>query len=499
MRHQPVVALLAASLLAIPAAAQTKIKRGFNVFSAQQDVEIGQQSAQEVEGQLPLVNDARVQAFVEQIGAKLAAHAPGPDFPYAFKVVNASDLNAFALPGGPVYLNRGVIESARTEGEVAGVLAHEIAHVGLRHGTHEASKQYLAQAGFGLLGGLIGKDARNSDVAQIVGGFGLNALFLKYSREAESQADVAGVQIMTAAGYSPSDMASFFDLLQQADSRRSVEWLSSHPTPSHRQDRIREEARLIGAPSASTPSSRAFLDARAALARMRPAPTTTELKKGATSGTTSSTSSGTSSGTSTSTGTVSSRRRTPVQTDIELPSRTNVTFRDDTGVFQVRYPSNWRVDHDEDGMGVTLTPPNGVLRVGNRTEIVVGAIIDHYEPFGTTRRPSTLFGDTTQSSDATADLVDGLLRSQRHLRQTGSLRRIRWSDNVRGLAATLAGVSPSTGIDERVVVATRELEDGHLLYVLFVAPAADVDQQRVLDTIMGSLSVRDEMPHPSGT
>ena len=152
-----VVALVAVSGGA--ALGQTPVTAGFNLFSADQDVEIGRQSAVEAERQLPVVRDPSIAGSVDRIGRRLAAVAPGPKFPYTFKVINASDINAFALPGGPVYVTRGIIEAVRNEGELAGVMAHEISHVALRHGTNQVSKAYLAKAGIGLLGGILGGSA----------------------------------------------------------------------------------------------------------------------------------------------------------------------------------------------------------------------------------------------------------------------------------------------------------------------------------------------------
>jgi hypothetical protein len=125
--------------------------------------------------------------------------APGASFIYQFNLVNATDINAFALPGGYLYLNRGLIEAVENEGQLAGVMAHEMAHVALRHGTSQASKAYLGQTGLGLLGGLIGKDDHSSDdTIAALGGFGMNTLFLKFSRAAEEQADITGAQMMAA-------------------------------------------------------------------------------------------------------------------------------------------------------------------------------------------------------------------------------------------------------------------------------------------------------------
>src|SRR5688572_7985290 len=138
------VAVLSIVALAAPALAQTQVKPGFNVFSAEQDVEIGQQSAAEAEQQLPLLRDRGTDDYINDLVKDLAQHAPGPKFPYQAKVVNAADVNAFALPGGYMYVNRGLVQSARSESELAGVLSHEIAHIALRHGTHNASKAYMA-------------------------------------------------------------------------------------------------------------------------------------------------------------------------------------------------------------------------------------------------------------------------------------------------------------------------------------------------------------------
>jgi len=219
------VAIMTMIVVAGSASGQTVVKPGFNVFSVDQDVEIGKQSALQVAKQLPMVSDATASRYVSNLGARLAAQAPGAKFPYQFKIVNASDINAFALPGGFIYVNRGLLDKVRSEGELAGVMAHEIAHVALRHPTNQASKAYLAQAGLGILGGLLGGKSESStgQIIGVVGGFGLNTLFLKFSRSAESQADIVGSQIMAKAGYDPMEMAHFFGYLAQQTKRRDRE------------------------------------------------------------------------------------------------------------------------------------------------------------------------------------------------------------------------------------------------------------------------------------
>jgi beta-barrel assembly-enhancing protease len=248
----------AVSVLAGGASAQTRVSPGFNLFTPQQDVQVGRESAAQVERQVPVLRHAAANAYLNRVGRRLTANAPGPRFTYTFKIANLSDVNAFALPGGYVYVHRGLLERVRTEGELAGVLAHEIAHVGLRHPTNQASKAYVAQAGIGILGALLGeRDASTStEIMKTVGGVGLNAVFLRYSRKAETEADVAGTQIMARAGYDPADMARFFQYLKTLSGRepsRLERFFSDHPAPSDRESRIRKEISLIGSTRRTAP------------------------------------------------------------------------------------------------------------------------------------------------------------------------------------------------------------------------------------------------------
>src|SRR5215470_5808674 len=195
---------------------QPRFKPGFNLFSPQQDVEIGRQSAQQILTETPMLDDPEIDGYIEQLGAKLASKAAGERFPYQFRVVATREINAFALPGGFLFVNAGAIAAAHNEGELAGVIAHEIAHVSLRHGTNQASKARLARAGLGILGGIAGAGS-DSDLGQAIGaigGLGANMLFLKYGRAAEKEADLEGARIMVEAGYDPRDMANFFKALE---------------------------------------------------------------------------------------------------------------------------------------------------------------------------------------------------------------------------------------------------------------------------------------------
>ena len=240
---------VAAALFSLTLASATPAA-AINLFSVQQDAEMGRQAAQDAERQLPMLRDGMAEGYINAIVQRLAAVAPGPRFPYRARVVNAAEINAFALPGGYVYVNRGLIEAVRNEGELAGVLAHEMAHVAQRHGTSQATKAYGAQMGVGLLGSLLGgRDQRLGVGEQIIGGLGLNALFMKFSRNAESEADRVGAQMMSRAGYDPMAMANFFDLLaaQQRGNPSGVsQFFSDHPSPQNRSANIRALAGQLG-------------------------------------------------------------------------------------------------------------------------------------------------------------------------------------------------------------------------------------------------------------
>src|SRR6266702_6242358 len=170
--------IFALVVTAYAADSRTKLKPGWNLFSPQQDIEMGRESAKQAEMQLPLLNDRQATSYIDTLGKQLASHAPGEKYPYQFKIVNDTAINAFALPGGFIYVNRGAIEAADSENQIEGVIAHEIGHVVLRHGTNQVSKAYLAQAPLAILGGVLGSNSIGSVLAQLSVGFGLDSLFL---------------------------------------------------------------------------------------------------------------------------------------------------------------------------------------------------------------------------------------------------------------------------------------------------------------------------------
>jgi predicted Zn-dependent protease len=278
MKRQTAGSIIATVLLGVSLGAATPIPQRRNSFTPAEDVRLGRQAAADVRQQLPMLNDRATESLVERIGGRLVAAVPAqyrqPAFRYSFDVVNAREINAFALPGGPMFLNRGMLQAARTDDEVAGVMAHELSHVVLRHGTLQAAKAQKFQLGAiagQVLGSIVG--GRTGQVISQGSQVGLGTYFLKYSREYEREADLLGAQIMARAGYDPRQMANMFRTIQQRSGGQGPEWLSDHPDPGNRYAAInREAATLRVAGSADT--GPAFESIHARLAQMPPAPAT---------------------------------------------------------------------------------------------------------------------------------------------------------------------------------------------------------------------------------
>jgi hypothetical protein len=431
------VNFIAALLVALPLAAQTKITAPKNKYSPQQDVQIGREAAAEVRKQYPLLRDGSVNRLVEEIGERLVAEIPGefrqPAFKYSFDVVNMSDINAFALPGGPMFLNRGMIEAARTDAEVAGVMAHELSHVILRHGTAQATKGQPFQIGAiagQIVGAIIG--GRTGQVIASGSELGLGAWFLKYGRDYERQADLLGAQMMARAGYDPRQMANMFRTIQKQGGNRGPEWLSSHPDPGNRYDAINREASMLRVEGRADTADE-FQSARASLGRMSPAPSAEQVAR-----------------------TQQQGRERPVGTGartmrIEPPSSRWRTYQP-ADFLRLAVPENW--DQVSSDGSVTYAPEGGYDR----------AAFTHGLQIGVTR-PND---DNLQAS--TDQLVRGFAQSNPRLRRESGYNRTT-VDGRGALTVRLSNVSDATGRPEAIALTTVKLRDGSVLYLLGVAPA----------------------------
>lgn len=221
------------------------LRPGFNTFSKDQDVQLGQENAQEVLKQYELVQNQSLQDYVRKLGDRLASttEARQSGFKFTFTLLNVPQINAFALPGGPMFIYTGIFKAADNEGQLAGVMAHEMSHVILRHGTHEASKANLVKLPLALAAAATGGSLLGQ-VAQMGLGLTANSFILKFSRDAESEADALGSHLMSEAGYNPIEMARFFEKLA-AGGGQGPQFLSDHPNPGNREKAIEQEIRTL--------------------------------------------------------------------------------------------------------------------------------------------------------------------------------------------------------------------------------------------------------------
>jgi len=243
----------------------------FNVYSKDQDIEIGRQAAAEVSKQVKVVENRELQTYISSLGGQLARRSEASDYPYSFTMIHDDSINAFALPGGPIFINSGTVKNAANEAQLAGVLAHEISHVALRHGTSQASKASIADLAAQLAGAVIGQESAAGQLGQLGLSVGLTGVLLKYSRDAEREADKLGVHIMAGAGYDPMQMALFFKALEDSGGSRAPEFLSSHPNPGNRVQLVAQETEFIPNRSYTAQTGR-FQEAKRLVGQLPPAP-----------------------------------------------------------------------------------------------------------------------------------------------------------------------------------------------------------------------------------
>ncbi len=433
--------IVAAVLMALPLASiaqQTRIKAPSNKYKVQEDVNLGRQAAAEIEQKFPMLNDSEAGNYIERVGRRLVNSIPSefrqPAFNYRFKLVNARDLNAFALPGGPMYVNRGMIESARNEGELAGVMAHEISHVALRHATAQATKQSSAKNTLGTIGLILGGAILGGQTGAQLGAMGAQAWMTKYSREYESQADILGAHIMARAGYDPRDLANVFRTIQGEGGSGAPEWLSSHPDPGNRYEKINREASYLQVSSNPIQSTRDFERIKDRFRGMPRALSMAEIEKGYRTEQTSNT--------PTASGRYSSR--------VPAPS---TRMRSYTGLNWVRLnvPTNWQDFLSQDN--AQFAPQGAFGEQGITRGLLIGRL----------NSPSR---DLQRDSQA---YVSQVLQGNSYLRQRTSFSQANIAGR-QGYVTTASGRSPVTGDTELVTIYTSQLRTGDLVYFVAVVP-----------------------------
>jgi Zn-dependent protease with chaperone function len=452
-----IAALVAAMTVTVTAAgfADLKdLKPGFNLFSPQQDIEVGREAAAQVAREQPIVHNSEINNYLTSLVQRLARSPhTGTEFPFSVQAISDKNINAFALPGGPLFVYTGLISLADNEAQLAGVLAHEMSHIRLRHGTSQASKANLFQLPFMLAGGLAG-DGLLGQLTQLGIGLGTGSVLLRMSRTAESQADYNGAQIMAEAGYNPIEMAQLFEKLEaQQGQARSAQFLSDHPNPGNRIKAVQEEIQQMPRRSYAT-DTRQFAHIKDVVTHLAPP---TQLRGQYNDG------------------------HTAPQAPNARPTKQSKQYQGRAFTFD--YPDNWQIFGDPQSAMVTIAPSDGVVRGRNgNVSIGYGAIVSYYFPQSDEIQ---LRRDTDKLRLDTDDLVRQMQQSNPEMR-AAEPRGLK-VNGYAALVTTLNANSPFQGETEIDQLVTVNRPEG-LWYLVFISPQSESrDIQPIFDQMLRSV------------
>jgi Zn-dependent protease with chaperone function len=448
-------------------------------MNKEQQEQLGLQATGEVYKQMPVLPDSSPETqYVQQLGRKLAVVIPADkSWPYQFHVIPAADINAFALPGGPIFVNIGTIQAAANEGELAGVLAHEMSHVYMQHSAKQAPKATVAQIIAGLAGAVLPQSGLGN-LTRMGIQIGAGSVLMKYSRKDEAQADAVGAVIMYRAGYNPKAMADFFQTLEQKYGGGGPQFLSDHPNPGNREASIQQQIRNWP-PKNYAASSAAFTRAKQDAGHVK-AYSAQEIAAGAKNGTweqqnrknnvvpanspQSSTQGGGASGTGGNAADVAFKQVKPSSSFTQLQQ----------GNFTISYPDNWKTASDQNT--VMIVPEQGAGQNGISYGVMIGTNVS---------------SEASSLDEATQRLAQGLLRDNQGMRISGEMKQVT-VNGMQGRSLELTGNSPlllnGQPLPERDVLVTLPRAQGGLLYLVFVSPERDFNQlhptyQKMLESL----------------
>ncbi|MCW5966016.1 MAG: M48 family metalloprotease [Bryobacterales bacterium] len=440
------IGMLAAAILLQPLAvvAQTKtLKPGFNFFSKDQDIQLGKEAAAQIEREVPVLNNPEMERWLAELAKPLISQPEAGDYPYTFKWVNDPNINAFALPGGPVYMNTGLLSHADNEGQVVGVLAHEIGHVALRHGTNQVSRANLFTIPAMIGAMAVGDRGILGQLSQLGVGLGLNGVLMKYSRGAETQSDQLGALLMHRAGYNPLEMANFFEKLEALAGNRSgvANWFSSHPNPGNRVETVQKEILTFDRREYNR-DSKQFARMKAMAGKLPPPPAAAKPGQG---------------------GQGAAQVPIPAASSIEAPSSRTRTHSSTS--FEATHPDNWQVSRAQQGEAVTIAPSYGQVQLPNGGGALgYGAMFDLRASNGTGRLEETA-----------AAIAQEVVRNNPGLQTTEEPMRI-MVDGKRAMLYMLSGPGPYQNVTEIVVMAVIERSANDVVTAIFVAPERDYNR-----------------------
>jgi Zn-dependent protease with chaperone function len=434
------LAVLALAFAPILCAQRSNLKPPWNAYSPATDIQLGKQNAQILERRLPLCNAPNVDAYLTKLGLRLVAKLPtrGVQYPWEFHCVNSKEINAFALPGGYVFVNRGAIEVADNEAQLAAVMGHELSHVALRHGTAQASKAQLMQGAAGIFGGIFGGSAGGALLTQGVA-LGAGSLLLRYSRSDETQADVLGTQALYDNGYDPRAMAQFFEKLEaETKGKNPPQFLSDHPNPGNRVERVDEEIDKLGGVPPNAKRDSAEFEAIKREVMALPV--------------------------------VKTPAASAVNAAPPLPSDNFVDYQ--ANAYALKIPENWK--KYEDKGSVTFAPDGGILP---KAGLVYGMIVSV--------TPASADTGEHALENATQALIQDLAKTNSALRVTRDSARVQFNGQP-GLSTYLSNDSPVGGPETDWLVTV--LQPQGLVSFLCVTPkAAYPEYEKAFTAVLDSV------------
>jgi hypothetical protein len=443
-----------------------------NHVSPEKQIELGKKAAEQVYKQMPVLPDSSpVTQYVQALGEKLVAYAPGYRWPYNFHVVDVADINAFALPGGAIFVNLGTIQAADDEAQLAAVMAHEISHVVLQHSVCNMEKEQRVgllagigqiAAGIALGGGALGS------IAQEGIGLGTGLGFLKMSRGDEKQADMEGVSILYNAGYDPRAMPQFFETIESKSGHGGAQFLSDHPNPGNRTEYIdREIASLPRRPHPVT-NTPAFERIHKMVSRMH-AYTEKEVASGVWKNKDPST--------TVSTGVDQYDAHSIPNGPVDLSSpKSWITFHGQD--FTMEVPSTWRLQGDQNT--AMIAPEGGIAKTSNGQSgnLVYGILTDTFTPPAATPPDGAFKALLEELNSENPGMLAGSIQS---IRVTGQNAETAQNVNPKG----------NDGRGEHDWVVGIPTANNALRYFVFVSPEPDFETLRpTFKHILNSIEMR---------
>jgi predicted Zn-dependent protease len=448
-------------------------------MSKQQQEQLGLQAMGEVYKQMPVLPDSsRETQYVRQLAGKLQAVIPADkNWPYQFHVIQASDINAFALPGGPIFVNIGTITAAENEAQLAGVLAHEMSHVYMQHSAKQAPKATVAQIIAGLAGAVLPQSGLGN-LGRMGIQIGAGTMLMKYSRKDEAQADAVGAVIMYKAGYNPQAMADFFETLEKKYGGGGPQFLSDHPNPGNRTASVQKE--IAPWPKKNyVNNSPEFASAKQDATHVK-AYSAQEIANGAKSGMWAQQNQ--KSGSVPKNVPVSSNENGGAASPGGAAAPTDVSYKQvqpssnfkqlQQGNLSIAYPDNWQAQGNQGT--VLIVPPGGAAESGISYGVMIG---------------SAQGGMSIDQS--TQQLIQTMQQQNPGMQVSGDLKPVD-VNGTQGRAALLTGTSPlqqnGKPLPERDWLVTVPRPDGSLTYLVFISPERDFNQlhptyQKMLDSL----------------